>query len=104
LAEEQWDRLITCVCYVEMMRPDLLTPEQANELKRFLWAIRPRKKGRRRSEWESLYAMLEAYIEGCQGNVSHACKEFAKEILHEPEDWERLRDWYNTERARRNSA
>ena len=89
LVEEQWDRLINCVCYVEMMRrPDLLTPEQAQELKRILWAMRPRKKGKRRSEWQPFSALLNVYIEDSGGNVSEACRALAGD------DWESLYGWY----------
>jgi hypothetical protein len=65
-----------------------LTPEQANELKHFLWAMRPRKQGKHRSEWEPLSALLNAYIESFGGNVSKACREVAGD------DWKSLYGWY----------
>ena len=97
LAEEQWDRLINCVCYVEMMRPDLLTPEQANELKRFLWAMRPRKRHRPRSELEIFLPMIEAHIRAGH-SVGKSCREVGLIIREDPE---RLRRLFYSARRRR---
>jgi len=94
---EECDLLGDCIRITEMFT-NLLTEEQARQLKERVLANRPRERHRPRSELEHFLPMLEAHIEHL-GNVNKSCREVGRILGVAPE---RLRNlWYAVRRRRR---